>query len=339
MLAFVTKGVANSNVELSARNGWKLFPHGVTEFIVMKRRIDGSWWMPIIRQLHVILVDPSVTILPDDVKALVASACTSIYAVHAALRLPVPKMGLPAYQAQIDTCLEKIVGLFKNFSPSACRSIKFHWPRHWAFTRRQLGCAADEKSLERKLGETHKKMYKYTSKKDDVLGQMARADQRHVQLRELLHASKMQPITGHDGAEPLAVLCTHCPRLETELIGTPVLFNPAGTGLELPRTYSDNARASIMRVARRAHLRGPMWEAPIRLTLGIKMVIEDQQLPEGDPDRLVPVTFRSRAMLWGKPRYDDVKVSVEGSAQTLYFARCGTKMHFPYTIILRTFPS
>ena len=258
MLAFVTKGVANSNVELSARNGWKLFPHGVTEFIVMKRRIDGSWWMPIIRQLHVILVDPSVTILPDDVKALVASACTSIYAVHAALRLPVPKMGLPAYQAQIDTCLEKIVGLFKNFSPSACRSIKFHWPRHWAFTRRQLGCAADEKSLERKLGETHKKMYKYTSKKDDVLGQMARADQRHVQLRELLHASKMQPITGHDGAEPLAVLCTHRPRLETELIGTPSEFNPAGPGFELPRAYSDDARNSIMRVARRAHLRGPM---------------------------------------------------------------------------------
>ena len=102
---------------------------------------------------------------------------------------------------------------------------------------------------------------------------------------------------------------------------------------------TDDARASIMRVARRAHLRGPMWEAPIGLALGIKMVLEDQQLPEGDPDRLVPVTFRSRAMLWGKPRYDDVKVSVEGSAQTLYFARCGTKMHFPYTIILRTFPS
>ena len=97
-----------------------------------------------------------------------------------------------------------------------------------------------------------------------------------------------------------------------------------------------------MRVARRAHLRGPMWEAPIRLTLGIKMVIEDQQLPEGDPDRLVSVTFRSRAKLWGKPRYDDVKVSVEGSAQTLYFARCGTQIHFltqiRYTIILSAFP-
>jgi hypothetical protein len=151
-------------------------------------------------------------------------------------------------------------------------SIKFHWPRHWAFTRRQLGCAADEKSLERKLGETHKKMYKFTSKKDDGMGQMARADQRHVQLRELLHAAKMQPMTGHDGAEPLAVLPTHRPRLETELIGTPIVFNPAGTGFELPRAYSNDARASIMRVARRSHLRGPMWEAPIGLSLGIKMV-------------------------------------------------------------------
>ena len=157
-------------------------------------------------------------------------------------------------------------------------SIKFHWPRHWAFTRRQLGCAADEKILERKLGETHKKMYKYTSKKYDVLGQMARADQRHVQLRELPHASKMQPMTSHDGAEHLTVLPTHRPRLETELVGTPILFNPAGLGLELPRNYSDDARSSIMRVARRAHLRGPIWEAPIGLALGIKVVLEDQQL-------------------------------------------------------------
>ena len=221
-------------------------------------------------------------------------------------------------------------------------SIKFHWPRHWAFTRRQLGCAADEKSLERKLGETHKKMYKFTSKKDDVIGQMARADQRHVQLRELLHAAKMQPITGHDGAEPLAVLPTHRPRLETELIGTPKLFNPAGTGFELPRAYSNDARASIMRVARRSHFRGPMWEAPIGLSLGIKMVLEDKQLAEVDPDRLVSVTLRSRAKLWGKPRYDDVKVSVEGSAQTLYFARCGTHIHsltqIHYRIILSALP-
>ena len=103
-------------------------------------------------------------------------------------------------------------------------------------------------------------MYKYTSKKDDVLGQMAHADQRHVQLRELLHASKMQPITGHDGAEPLTVLCTHRPRLETELIGTPRELNPAGPGLELPRAYSDDARNSIMRVARRAHLRAEAFE-------------------------------------------------------------------------------
>ena len=117
-MAFVMKGVTNSNVELPARNGWKLFPHGVTEFIVMRRRIDGSWWMPIIRQLHVILIDPLVTILPDDVKALVARACTSIYAVHAALRLPVPKTGLVAYQAQIDTCLDQIVGTFLGPFPS-----------------------------------------------------------------------------------------------------------------------------------------------------------------------------------------------------------------------------
>ena len=61
-----TNGVLNSNVELPGRSGWKLFRHGVTEYVVMKRRIDGSWYMPMIRQLHVVLVDPDVTLLPGN---------------------------------------------------------------------------------------------------------------------------------------------------------------------------------------------------------------------------------------------------------------------------------
>jgi hypothetical protein len=46
-----------------------------------------------------------------------------------------------------------------------CNSIKFHWPLHWGDTRRQLGCSAAEKSLERKLGESQKRNYKSTNKK------------------------------------------------------------------------------------------------------------------------------------------------------------------------------
>ena len=106
-------GVLNSNVELSGRNGWKLFRHGLTEYIVLKRRIDGSWCMPMIRQLHVILVDPCVTILSDKMKRQVASACNRIYQVHAALRLPLAKTGLTAYQDNVNACLKEVVGSFK----------------------------------------------------------------------------------------------------------------------------------------------------------------------------------------------------------------------------------
>jgi len=215
----------------------------------------------------------------------------------------------------------RYVGLYKTHSPSKCQSIKFHWPRHWGHTRRNLGCAADEKSLERKLGETHKKMFKYTSGKDDVLGQMARANQRIVQLKDLLHVAKMRPMTGHDGAKDLEVMASTPARAETELKGKPRNFNPAGNGFELPRSYTPEARAAIMRVAKHGHTRGPLWVAPVKISLGLKMVLEDKQLPAGDPDKVVPVTLRSRARMWGAPRYDDVKVMVEGSPHGSYFAR------------------
>ena len=79
---------------------------------MQKRRIDGSWYMSMIRQLHVVLVDPLVTILPDNMKRKVASACNRIYQVHAALRLPLAKTALKAYQDNVNACLEEVVGSF-----------------------------------------------------------------------------------------------------------------------------------------------------------------------------------------------------------------------------------
>jgi len=171
------------------------------------------------------------------------------------------------------------------------------------------------------LGETHKKLFKYTSKKDDIAGQMTRKNQRIVQLKELLHAAKLRPITAHDSAAPLSVMPDQIHHAITVLVGTPRDFDPKGGGNELPRSVSVDARASIMRVAKHAHTRGPMWTTPVKVPLGLKMLLQDRQLPLGDPNRDVTVTLRSRAKLWGKPRYDDVKVAVDGSAQTLYFAR------------------
>jgi len=118
VIALTKNGILNSNVEIAGRNGWKLFNYGVTEFIDKKRRIDGSWYMPMIRQLHVILVDPQVTLLRDDVKRKVADACASIYAVHAALRLPLLKSGVAKYQDTVNGCLDKIVGSYLTLQPT-----------------------------------------------------------------------------------------------------------------------------------------------------------------------------------------------------------------------------
>jgi hypothetical protein len=47
-------------------------------------------------------------------------------------------------------------------------SIKYHWPRHWAHTRLQLGWAAEKKTLERKLGQSQKRNFRFTNRQEDT---------------------------------------------------------------------------------------------------------------------------------------------------------------------------
>jgi hypothetical protein len=82
--------------------------------------------------------------------------------------MPVRKLELPAYQQCINELLLVMVEICTPSSKSDCKSVKYHWPRHWGDTRQQLGCAAAEKSLERKLAETQKRNFKYTNKKDTM---------------------------------------------------------------------------------------------------------------------------------------------------------------------------
>jgi hypothetical protein len=72
-------------------------------------------------------------------------------------------MALTRYQETINDLLEAMVEICAPVVKTKCNSIKYHWPRHWADTRRQLGCAAAEKSLERKLGEIQKKFFAFTN--------------------------------------------------------------------------------------------------------------------------------------------------------------------------------
>jgi len=55
VLKVASSNTLNSNVEMGERSGFKLFNHGVTDYLSKKRRIDGGWYISILRHLHVAL--------------------------------------------------------------------------------------------------------------------------------------------------------------------------------------------------------------------------------------------------------------------------------------------
>ena len=65
-------------------------------------------------------------------------------------------------------CMQRSRSACPTPRPIANESIKYHWPFHWGDTRRELGCSAAEKSLERKLGESQKRNFKFTNGKENV---------------------------------------------------------------------------------------------------------------------------------------------------------------------------
>jgi hypothetical protein len=156
----------NKNVELGGRDGFKLFPYGVSGYVRGHRRIDGGWHIAIARHLHIFMCTSDLLTLPK--KKKIGKAYELLFQIYAALRMPLVKHEIAAYQNTINELLLIMLPMCVPAYQTACNSIKFHWPRHWGDTRRELGCSAAEKSLERKLAETQKRNYKYTNKKDNT---------------------------------------------------------------------------------------------------------------------------------------------------------------------------
>lgn len=156
----------NKNVEVGGRDGFKTFPHGVSNWIRNERRINGGWHVAIARHLHVYL--STSPLLPRATRAKIGEAYSLLLEVHSSLRYAVQKTDLPRYQGVINDLLKAMVDMNTKYTPSDCNSIKYHWPLHWSDTRRELGCSAAEKSLERKLGEVQKRNFKYTNGRFDV---------------------------------------------------------------------------------------------------------------------------------------------------------------------------
>jgi hypothetical protein len=156
----------NKNVELGGRDTMKLFPYGITHFIRKGRRIDGGWHIAIARHLQIFV--GTTPLLCDETKAKFARLYDLLFLVHSSLRLPVRTRELHGYQETINDLLDAMVDVCAPSTKSKCNSVKYHFPRHWADTRRELGCSANEKSLERKLGEIQKKNFSYTNSRFNV---------------------------------------------------------------------------------------------------------------------------------------------------------------------------
>jgi len=161
VIALARSNTYNTNAEISGRDAFKKFPHGVTHFVHEGRRIDGGWHIVIAPSLRLLLCTSTSLCLVT--RQNIGEAYALLFQVHHGLRDALPKSGLQAYRARIKRLLDAMIPLCKPFTKRRCNSHKYHWPLHWWFTRMQLGCAAAERSLERKLGESQKRNFKYTN--------------------------------------------------------------------------------------------------------------------------------------------------------------------------------
>ena len=153
----------NINVEMRERDGFKSFPHGVTHVVLSQKRIDGGWHVSIARHFRIFLCTTSM--LTNKTKTLFSRAYSLLLKVHASLRIPLHKNHTAEYQLDINELLTVMKHICAPTTASGCNSAKYHLPVHWLDTRLQLGCSANEKSLERKLGEAQKKYFRLTNGK------------------------------------------------------------------------------------------------------------------------------------------------------------------------------
>jgi len=110
----------------------------------------------------------NVDYLSSENKQQIAKAYNWLYEVESGLRSPMRKTDVQVFEDLIACLLEAIISICLPYSKSNCNSIKYHSAYHWGDTRVQLGCSANERSLEKKLAETQKRNYRFTNKKDDV---------------------------------------------------------------------------------------------------------------------------------------------------------------------------
>ena len=316
----VSKQARNTNSEISEHDGFKLFPHGFAGYIRNENRVDGGWHLSMTRHLHVWLCTSDF--LTNDKKLLCSTACSKLYEVDAFLRWPVKKTKLAYYSVLIDDLLEILVELCRPYVKKQGNSFKFHWPRHWVYFRLNLGCPADEKSLERKLSETQKKFYRFTNGKDNISDQISKKNMQAWTLRDVLHAGGLPPM---EDVDDMGVYLSPPPMKEPRLVGHKAAFQILSDGKGLPMSLSVDVRRVLLRAIKRDIDSGVLqWRTPITMASGMSLSLRNRLAPTNSKKRYVRRTLRATEKFHGKAVWDCVKFAVEGFDSTvkIFFGRC-----------------
>ena len=310
----------NTNVEISERDGFKLFKNGFADYVRNGNRIDGGWHMSITRHLHVWLCTSDV--LSRDKKLLCATACSKLYEVDAFLRWPVKRSKLAYYSLLIDELLHILVEISIPYVKCQGNSIKFHWPRHWVYFRLNLGCAAAEKTLERKLAETQKKFFRFTNGKGDIDSQIAKKDMKAWTLRDILHAGNLPRM--EDRAATSDFFATPYQK-DAALVGKTYVFQIQNEGHGLPMSLSLDVRRVLLRAVKRDLANGVLqWRPPVMIGRSMSMSLRNRVAPIESKKRYVQSTFRATPAFHGRAMWDCAKFGVEGldGKVKIFFGRC-----------------
>jgi len=304
------KNVSNKNVELGGKNGFKLFHNGIAHWIRKQISVDGGFHISMARQLNVFLC--TMELLPMSMKQLFGRSYSLLFQVHANLRMPVRKSHIAEYQDTINSLLACMKSICRPSSKSECNSMKYHYPYHWGDTRIDLGCPANEKSLERKLSESQKRHYAFTNKKDNCDGQMVlilasviqtilcnehvtsylqeHRDERIWQLSDVLAAAGEAPMTAHIAGEDNTFgLVTRQAAIQPHLTGLYQMLNMDNhTGL--PNWLSiDERRGMRLAIATALKNKSVSWMEPVKTFTQMKLTFENRQQVPDSCERLVQV--------------------------------------------------
>ena len=276
--------------------------------------------MSITRHLHVWLCTSEI--FTNDKKLFCASACSKLYEVDAFLRWPAKKSKMAYYSMLIDDLLTILLEMSIPYVKCQGNSIKFHWPRHWVYFRLQLGCAAAEKTLERKLAETQKKFYKFTNGKGNIDYQIMTKDMRAWTLRDVLHAGGLPPM---EDRTDIVDLMGPPIRQDPSLKGRKSVFQFQTTGKGLPLCLPESVRRVLLRAVKRDVASGVLqWRPPITIAGSMSISLRNRLAPIESKNSYVRCILRATAKFHNKPIWDCAKFAVEGEdgRVKLFFGRC-----------------